>query len=248
MKTKSILLSILFVAINVFAITPINAQEHSAISLSQDMLASYKMNQPIADFEKEIADFPFDKLVKELNSDLKKQAFWVNVYVTYSQKMMNEIEGGECDKKCKKAKVITVAGRAFSLNDILYKVLLKSKCPFSGMQKLHAPKWEKSLRVAYPDGRVLLAIYGDKDLADAITYYEPENMDNQLNEVSMLFLNKYVFYDIDKNEIYLPKWIKNFKREFGKTAGIYGGLRRSGIIPEVAEPKIIYTDNMPVLK
>jgi hypothetical protein len=241
MKVKYILITI----ISIFALYS-HGFSQNAISISQDMLTSLKMNQPITDFEKELADLPFEKLVTELDSDLKKQAFWINIYITYSQKLIAEY--GTCDKACKRKKVITVANRVFSLNDILYRILLHSKSTITGGKKIISPKWEKTLHVNYPDGRILFAIAGNKQIADAITYYEPQNIDTQLNEVSMLFLKIHVFYKLDQNEVYLPKWIKHFKREFGKKTGIIRGLKRAQLVPEDQEPKIIFTDKIAELK
>ena len=242
MKLKAISFLIIgFISISVFA------QKNSAISLSQDMLMSHKMNQPISEYESELAGLSFQSLVDELNSDLKKQAFWVNIYITYSQKILSENE--DCGKKCKRKKVITVANKVFSLNDILYKILLHSKFAATGGKKIIAPKWEKSLRVSYPDGRVLFAIDSHQKITDAITYYEPEKMDNQLNDISIIFLQAFIFYDANKNEVFIPKWLKHFKREFGKTTGIIAGLRKAEIIPEGATiPKIIYSDKIATLK
>ena len=239
--------SLLFMAF-VLAIFTGNAQQESAVSLSQDMLTSLKMNQPVDEYEKSLENIPFQALVDELNTDHKKFAFWINVYITYGQKLISSTENAECDNKCKKQKVINIAGRMFSLNDILYRILLHSKCTVTGGKKPHSPKWEKMLRVGYPDGRVLLAIDSDSDIAAEITYYEPENLDNQLNIVSLLFIKKFVYYNADTDEVYIPKWIKNFKREFGKTPGIYAGLRKAEIIKEGDEPKIIYSDKIATLK
>jgi hypothetical protein len=223
------------------------SQHNSAMSLSQDMLMSYKMNQPITDYENELAGMPFQSLVDELNSDLKKQAFWVNIYITYSQKLFAETE--VCDKKCKRKKVVTIANKVFSLNDILYKILLHSKCAATGGKKPIAPKWEKSLRVSYPDGRVLFAIDSHPKITEAITYYESEKMDQQLNDISTIFLQAFIFYDSNKNEVFIPEWLKHFKREFGKSAGIIAGLKKAEIIPAgAATPKIIYSDKIATLK
>lgn len=243
MKTFiNITLFILFGFLN----NPLTAQK--AMDLSQDVLTSFKMNQPIAEFETELENIPFQILVDELDTDSKKQAFWLNIYVTYSQKRILSTEKGKCDKKCKKQKTIAIAGRMFSLTDILYLILLHSKCPVSGMQKLHSPKWEQQLRVGYPDGRVILALDSDSDIANEFTYFEPEKINHQLNVLSLMFIKKNVYYNKETNEVFIPKWLKHFKREFGKKQGIYAGLRTSELISKDAEPKIIYSDNIPTFK
>lgn len=243
MKFKSLLLF----ALMMVSMT-INAQEKSAISLSQDLLMGIKVVPPMNDFDQSLETIPYQTLVDELNTDAKKQAFWINIYIAYSQQLISKSENGDCDKKCKKQKVINVAGKMLSLNDILYRILLHSKCTVSGKQKMHAPKWEQELRVGFPDGRILLAIDGDSDIANEVTYYEPEKIDKQLNAVSLIFIKKYVYYNADTDEVYIPKWIKHFKREFGKSAGIYVGLRKAEIIKEGDEPKIVYSDKIAALK
>ena len=223
------------------------AQQNSLISISQDMMTSFKMSQELTDLETQLANTPFSQLESELNSDLKKQAFWVNIYVVYGQKLL--AENGSCEKSCRNKKVITIANRVFSLNDILYKILLHSKSKITGGKNILAPKWEKSLRVNYPDGRILLAIDSHESIADAVTYYEPKNMDQQLNMVAELFLKSFVYYDLDKNEVFIPLWIKRFKREFGAKSGMISGLKRAGIIPmETSETRITYSDKIATFK
>lgn len=242
MKTKSTLL-ILFIAIS----NSFFGQTVDIIAISQDMMSSIKMNQPIAEYEKELSVISFEELNNSLNSDLKKQAFWVNVYIVYSQKLI--AENGTCEKSCKKRKLISVGNRMFSLNDILYKILLHSKCTVTGGKKPHAPKWEKTLRVSFPDGRVLLAIDSHEKIMNAVTYFEPSKMDDQLNEVGAIFLNSFVYYAKDKNEVFIPKWLKHFKREFGKKPGMISGLKRAGVIPADQENvKIIFSDKIATLK
>ncbi|MGB0805368.1 MAG: DUF547 domain-containing protein [Salibacteraceae bacterium] len=223
------------------------AQNNSAIAISQDMMTSLKMNQPIGDLESELALISFASLTSELNSDLKKQAFWANVYIVYSQKLLQEY--GECEKSCRNKKVITIGNRVFSLNDILYKILLHSKDKITGGKRLIVPKWEKQLRVGYPDGRVLLAIDSHEKIVNAVTYYEPASMDTTLSEVALVFINAFIYYDVDKNEVYLPLWLKKFKREFGHKSGIITGLKNAEIIPENStNTQIIYSDKIATLK
>lgn len=229
------------------SVTTLMASAQSAIELSQDLMTSLKMSQDLSELETELSKVPYDQLITELNSDLKKQAFWTNVYVVYTQKLLQE--NGECEKSCRNKKVITVGNRVFSLNDILYKILLHSKSKMTGGKRILAPKWEKELRVNYPDGRILLAIDSHEEIANAVTYYEPENMDTQLNEVAMIFLKAFVYFDLDKNEVYLPDWLKRFRREFGKDAGLIAGLKRAEVIPEdLADTQIIYSDKIAALK
>jgi hypothetical protein len=223
------------------------AQQESIISVSQDMMTSLKMNQPLNELEVKLANIPYAKLVSALNSDLKKQAFWTNVYITYSQKLI--FETGTCEKSCRNKKIITVGNKVFSLNDILYKILLHSKSKATRVKKVFPSKWERELRIGYPDGRVLLAIDSHEQIVNALTYYEPENMDSQLNEVSLIFVNTFVHYDVEKNQVIIPSWLKNFKREFGKKSGMISGLKRANVIPENAnDVKVIYSDKIATLK
>lgn len=219
----------------------------NVIAISQDMMTSLKMNQPLTDFETQLANVPFDTLIQQLDSDLKKQAFWANMYIVYSQKLISEY--GTCEKGCRNQKVITVGNRVFSLNHILYNILLHSKSKVTGRKKIIAFPWEKQLRINYPDGRILLAIDSHDTIANSITYYEPENMDMQLNQVSRLFLGAFVYYDLDKNIIFLPLWIKRFKREFGKKSGVITGLKKAKVIPnDRKDTRIEYSDKIATFK
>jgi hypothetical protein len=239
--------SIVILLILVTSFLSINGFAQNAMALSQDMLMSLKMNTPSEDSETQLANLSFEALQNELNTDLKKQAFWVNVYITYSQKAL--LENSECDNSCRNKKFIQVANRVFSLNDILYRILLHSKCKVFGNQKLFAPKWEKQLRVSYPDGRVLLAIDANEKITNAVTYYEPELINKQLNEVSSIFIDTFIHYDIAKNEVTIPKWISRFKREFGGKSGIIAGLKKAGLINQgVENTTILFSKKIATLK
>lgn len=217
------------------------AQNNNAIALSQDLVMGFKMNQNVVDFERDLAQIPFDSLVQQLDTDVKRKTFWLNIYIAYSQKQMGEAT--ECDRKCKKLKSITVANRVYSLNDIMYKLLLHSKGKITP-KRIFIPNWEKALRVSYPDGRVILASNGDQEISELHTYYEVSSMNDQLAESAVLFLKKNVYYNADKNVVFLPKWLKHFKRDFGKEAGIIRGLKMAEIIPEDAQTSVVFTDNM----
>lgn len=223
-----------------------SAQKNSFLDLSYDLLTSKSMNQPYAEEEKQLAQLPFDSLVSQLDTDQKKKAFWMNIYRAYSQKIMAEQKLQECDKACKKAKSITIGQRVFSLNQILYGILLHSKSKVYQGTKLVAPKWEKSLRVSHPDGRILLALYSDPELQDLHTYFDANQLSEQLNTSSTLFLKKYVYYKVDANVVYLPKWLKYFKRDFGKTSGIIGGLKLAGVVDEGMKPKLVFDDKLAI--
>lgn len=226
----------------------VSGQKQSAAELSQDMMTSFKMSFPVTEYETQLSEIPFQSLVDELNTDAKKQAFWLNVYIVYSQKLISENEPNGCDKSCKKKKIINIAGKMFSLNDILYGILLNSKSTNTRGKKVFVPAAEKELRASFPDGRILLAIDSASTIVNEVTYYEAENLNEQLNAVSWNFLVKYVDYNADRNEVTVPKWIKNFKREFGKKQGMYSGLVRAGVIPENTAPKIVYSDKIATLK
>lgn len=224
-----------------FAGISVNAQFISALALSQDLVMGFKMNQNVVDFERDLAQIPFDTLVNQLDTDVKRKTFWLNIYLAYSQKQMGD--NAACDRKCKKLKGITVANRVFSLNDIMYKILLHSKGKITP-KRILVPEWEKALRISYTDGRVILATNGDKEIAELHTYFEVAELNDQLDASSKLFLKKSVYYNADKNTVFLPKWIKHFKRDFGKEAGMKRGLIMAEVLPENSTAKIIFTDNM----
>ena len=240
MKTFFTLITVAFLSLTSIA------QETGAISISQDMMTSFKMNMDLSDLKVQLAEIPFEKLVSELDNDAKKQAFWTNIYVIYSQQLIAET--GTCNKKCKNKKVITVANRIYSLNNILYNILLSSKSKITRIKNPFPSKWERLLRVKEVDGRVLLAIDSHESIANAVTYYEHKKMDPQLNKVATIYFTSFASYDSIKNEIYLPTWLKNFKREFGKKSGIITTLKNLNIVPSnVAEAKVIYIDKTPLV-
>ena len=224
------------------------SQDTNIVDLSQDLLLGIKMNTPTKTTEQSIGVYKFTKLIDQLDTDAKKQAFWMNMYIAYSQKMLHSAENGDCNNKCRKQKFVPVGSRLYSLNDILYRFLLHSKCTVTGSKKLIVPDWEKQLRVSYPDGRILLGIYTDSEITSLVSYYEPENVDQQLKDVSLVYIKKYVKYDSTANVVYIPKWVKNFKREFQGKTGIISGLKLAEIIPQDANPTLKFTDEIPEIK
>lgn len=212
--------------------------EPKIIALSQDLFLAQRMGEDYEDFKKEIEDYDFDKLQSELENDELKKAFWLNMYNVYAQIGLEKYDSLYLNKRRKffKKQFITIAGELFSLDDIEHGILRRS-------QKLwgrgHLRKWfpgrvEKALRVSKLDYRIHFGLNCGAKSCPPIAYYEPENIEKQLDQAAKMFVISTSEYDNARNLVFVSKIFSWYRGDFGGKSGIRKILKSYGAIPKSA--------------
>ncbi|MBC7589349.1 MAG: DUF547 domain-containing protein [Chitinophagaceae bacterium] len=224
------------------------------VQLSQDFMYAAKTNGNAADFVKQLKIIPYENLIDQLKSDDDKKAFWINAYNGFTQYFLKQNkEAYKIRSKFFGAEQIVIAGKNFSLDDIEHGILRHSKIKWAEgyLNKWFPSKKEKALRVEKLDYRLHFALNCGAQSCPPIAFYNPENINTQLDVATKAFLSSEAKYDAGTNILELPKLMSWFRKDFGGKKKMKVLAKQLGIVPYDKNPSIkfknyswnLYLDN-----
>jgi len=93
------------------------------------------------------------------------------------------------------------------------------------------------------DKRIHFALNCGAESCPPILYYTPKDIERQLEQATKSFLNSNeIEYFPEKNEIHISKIFFWYKGDFNGSKGVLQFFRDYKIIPEDANPKIVYKE------
>lgn len=235
--------------------TPVNLlSANKLVQLSQEFMYAAKTGDSTISFAEKLAGLAYADLKTGLPSDEEKKAFWINLYNGYTN-MILKADPGKYKKRSTffGSKQINIAGSSFSLDDIEHGILRRSKIKWSlgHLNKWFPNKTERALRVKELDYRLHFALNCGAKSCPPIAFYNPENLNPQLELATASYLKSEVEYDAVSNTVKLPAIMGWFRRDFGGKQKMIALLKEKKIIPQKANPRIrfktydwtLYTDN-----
>lgn len=213
------------------------------VQLSQDYIYKAKTGDSIATVTASLRQIDYGTLLQSLITDNEKKAFWINLYNGYTQAALKAAPGKYKNRGAFfKAEAVQVAGNAFSLDAIEHGILRRStfKWSLGYLSKLFPSKREKSLRVNALDYRIHFALNCGAKSCPPIAFYDPENLDAQLELATKAYLTSEAEYDNMKNRVRLPGLMSWFRADFGGKKSMTRILKKHNIIPQEAHPKITF--------
>ncbi len=214
---------------------------NALVELSQQFIYAAKTGEPTDSLEGAFKNLPYNDLKNNLKSDDEKKAFWINLYNGYTQIILKkDPEKYKSRNRFFKSKQILIGGKLFSLDDIEHGILRRSKIKLSlgYLNKIFPGKTEKELRVDQLDYRIHFALNCGAKSCPPIAFYNPENLNPQLDLATKAYLSGEAEYDRDKNIVSLPALMGWFRRDFGGKKKMKQLLKKLSIIPEESNPKI----------
>jgi hypothetical protein len=166
--------------------------------------------------------FSFEDAIEQLDSDIEKTVFWVNVYNAYFQ-----IKAVEKSKELLvkrndffKTKQILLFGLKLSFDDIEHGILRRSKWKVSlgFINKPFPKKWEKALRVKQLDFRIHFLLNCGAVSCPIIFPLSIENFDKEIEEATKAYLFQEVF--IPDHRIILNRLFLFYIADFGGGKGL----------------------------
>jgi len=203
-----------------------------SIALSQDLLYALKMNASHEEFLKELQGYSMEKLAQELQSDVQKRVYWINIYNAMVQLKLEALPEGEFSKrKFFYKKDIEIAGETMSLQQIEQGVLRNKKALFlnGSFPRLFNPSWVNSFQQAETDYRIHFALNCGAVSCPAIKFYEVEDYEIQMEQSASNFLNQTT--TIDGNSVEVSTILKWYKHDFGGNEGLKKLLEKYDLIP-----------------
>jgi hypothetical protein len=211
------------------------------IQLSQDYIYAAKTGESITELSSGLKNVTEQQLRSSLNNDEKKKAFWINIYNGYTQAALKSNPDKYKNRNAFfKSKSIDVANNKISLDKIEHGILRRSKIKWSlgYVNKIFPSALEKKLRVEKVDYRIHFALNCGAKSCPPIAFYNPDDLDTQLDVATKAFLTSECEYNKEQNTVSVPKLMSWFRADFGGKKGILDILKKNLIIPMDANPKI----------
>ncbi|MBC7867188.1 MAG: DUF547 domain-containing protein [Gloeobacteraceae cyanobacterium ES-bin-316] len=213
------------------------------VALSQEFMYAAKTGEDTKLFEEKMSGLDIEKLKTGLVNDDEKKAFWINTYNAFTQVLLKKNPDAYKDRKnFFTANQIVIGGKDFSLDDIEHGILRRGKVKWSlgYFGKLFPAKQEKALRVKKLDYRLHFALNCGAKSCPPIAFYNPEDIDKQLDVATAAYLNGEAVYNEKENTLGLPAIMGWFRRDFGGKRKMLQLVKQKGIVPEKANPKIFF--------
>ena len=216
---------------------------NTLVALSQDFMYAAKSGDDTQSFEERMAALSMKELKAGLTNDNEKKAFWINAYNGFTQVLLKKNPDAYKDRKTFfTSNQILLAGAKFSLDDMEHGILRRNKVKWSlgYFSKLFPPKKEKELRVKKLDYRLHFALNCGAKSCPPIAFYNPEDLDRQLDVATAAYLNGEAIYNEQENILGLPAIMSWFRRDFGGKKKMLLLVKKLGIVPEKAKPRIYF--------
>ncbi len=224
------------------------------VDLSQQFIYAAKTGEAMEEFLNSLKNIAYKDLVDSLQTDDEKKAFWINIYNGYAQMSLKKNPDQYKHRAAfYKSAQVNIAGKIFSLDEIEHGILRRSKIKWSlgYLNKLFPGKMEKKLRVDQLDYRVHFALNCGAKSCPPIAFYNPENLNPQLNLATKAYLGGEAHYDSASNILWLPAIMGWFRHDFGGKKNMIKISESNGVLNAGKHPKVkfkkydwaLYLDN-----
>ncbi len=211
------------------------------IEVSHQLLLAAKTLEPTDSLVAVVAAITEPMLNTQLNTDDKKMAFWINVYNAYTQISLHKNPDKYKDRgSFFGEKQVSIAGKNLSLDDVEHGLLRHSKIKWSlgHFNKWFPSSFEKQQRVDTLDYRIHFALNCGAKSCPPIAFYNPEQLDKQLDLATAAYLKGDAEYNKQENKVMLPAIMGWFRGDFGGKKKMKILLKKLEIIPQDSDPKI----------
>ena len=210
------------------------------IIVSQSLLVNLKSNLGYIHNVETLGTIPYNDLVKELDNDDRKNAFWINIYNSF---MRIKIKNPKDMKTYPKFEFfskddIKISNLKLSLDDIEHKILRKSKLKlFRGyVTNIFAYGWERELRVKKLDNRIHFALNCGARSCPPISSYDDETISKQFEVSKKNFILNDSKFDSSTNTLSVSRIFFWYLGDFQGKKGVIEIHREIGIVPKDLDP------------
>jgi len=219
----------------------------NAVALSIQLLIAVQEGNSVSVTINELGSISVDQLSNDLNNVDERKAFWINCYNAFTQILLKEKSPDLLSQTSRTAffssKDIIIGGQALSLNDIEHGMLRHSSVWWSKghLRKIAPTDFEKKFRVPL-DYRIHFALNCGAKSCPAIRFYDPKQMDDQLDLAMNSFLSSDVEYDKRTKTVTVSKIFDWYRGDFGGKKGIINLLWSHHLIPDDRKIKLNFRE------
>jgi hypothetical protein len=221
---------------------PVTSQ-NDYVKLSQDLLYAVKTGESSDSLENQLSLASQSNLFRQLDTENKRKAFWLNIYNAYTQiGLRKNPDAYKNRNKFFRKKFIAIAGHTINLDLVEHGILRRSKWKYSlgHFNKLFKSAFEKKFRLDKVDYRIHFALNCGAKSCPPIAFYESGLLDKQLDLATKIYLRNEVVFDAANNTVDVPAILSWFRGDFNGKKGILKILKEQKLIPTDSTPKITW--------
>lgn len=222
----------------------VSAQQQKSkriVELSEQLIAQLLAGKSIEKLEGELQSLKLEDLIEQLDSDVKKKVFWINIYNTYIQLILKEESERYEDKDAFfDEKLITIAEHEFSFNDIEHGIIRATKFKY-GLGYVENPFTSqeiKQLQCDTVDERIHFALNCGAVSCPPVKAYTLANFDYEMEQSTRNFLKAETTFLSIENKVITSRLFKWYQGDFDLSVVEY--LKKYEVIPDWAEPTVEY--------
>lgn len=188
--------------------------------LAEELLLCVKLEKDCSEIQRKLKEIPLETLFSELTDDVRKKAFWINIYNAYYQIIRKE--GVVKKSHIYTTKYIDLVENTFSLDDIEHGILRRNKFKYSlgYFSNVFASRTVKDLMVNELDYRIHFALNCGAKSCPPIAFYKVEHLNRQLDLATRNFLDAETDCLPEKGKVQVTTLFKWFYADFGGKKGI----------------------------
>jgi hypothetical protein len=228
----------------IFLLACTSAQAQTATEMAQQFLEAMRYGDPAKEHLRRLEMLTPEKLEKDLPNDDYKKAFWINLYnATVQYLLLEDSTRYENRDKFFQTRWIKVAGVDMSLDEMEHGILRRSEIKY-GLGFVKNPfvsDFIKRHQVEVKDSRIHFALNCGAGSCPPISFYSPENINEELDLSAMGFLKATT--SVEGNTVYVTRLFQWFKGDFGSDECIIKYLKRYDALAPGQKPnKIDYLE------
>jgi len=204
------------------------------LEASINLIKAQQEGRSVAAYTKILEASTVDELLHQLDTDVKRLAFWINVYNGYIQlRLTDNPEYYEDRRSFFKKELIHIAGQQMSFADIEHGIIRRTQFEYflGYLRNPFAARYKKQLRPKERDFRIHFALNCGAKSCPPVRAYTAENFEKQIEDSSQKFLDKFSSYDAATNTVTTTPLFSWFRGDFKGKKGVKKILYRYGITP-----------------
>lgn len=217
---------------------------------SMQLVEAVRDGKPHFMIARELASVSEDELFKNLDSESKKKAFWLNIYNAYVQILLLESPELFEDRNSWlgynffSSPQITIAGKELSFDDIEHGIMRRStiKVSLGYVRSWFVDDFVERFWWDEVDPRIHFVLNCGAASCPYIAPMHPDRVEEQLERGAKEYLEETTDYDAENNELEVTRLISWFRGDFGGVSGAVEMIKEYGIIPQDADPSVSYKE------
>ncbi len=213
--------------------------------LAADFLERVISGEAHEDIQHVLADADPVQLFRQLDTDAKKKAFWINIYNAYIIVLLKKNPSLYENKGMFfSTPHFEIAGKTLSFDDIEHGIIRRSRIKISlgYLSKWFPSMYEKAARVKEIDYRIHFALNCGAASCPPVRIFKAESINKQLEENTNSYLSLHATYNQDNEKVTVTPLMSWFRADFGGMSGIRDILQERGIVPDNVSPSIAFED------